>query len=128
MSSFKSIAAMLWEQWQLTRVEMGQRLGLALVAGAGALALSDKGQIIAFAILLMVYSMVWLAIAKLSGGRLSDGYKPGFPLPLLYARPVSTTVLVAVAVLYKRSRSRRVTCFALHCCGSPSASRCHCFP
>lgn len=100
MSRLKPIAAMVWEQWQMTRVEIGQRLGLALVAGAGALALSDKGEIIAFAILLMVYSIVWLAIAKMSGGRLSDGYKPGFPLQLLYTRPVSTTAFVSVAVLY----------------------------
>lgn len=100
MNSAKPIAALLWEQWQMTRVELGQRLGFALVAGAGALLLSDKGPIIAFAILLLTFSVVWLSIAKLSGGRLSDGYRPGFPLPLHFTRPVPTTVFVGVAVLY----------------------------
>lgn len=103
------IAAMLWENWQLTRVEVGQRLGFGLVLGAGALVLSEKGPILAFTLLMTVYSMVWFSIAKLSGGRLSDGYKPGFPLPLLYSRPVPTTMLVGVAMFYNA-----ISCTALY--------------
>jgi len=109
MNRARPIVAMLWENWQLTRVEVGQRLGVGLVAGAGALLLLDKGPIIAFGILMLVYSMVWFSVAKLSGGRLSDGYKPGFPLHLLYSRPVPTTVFVGVAMFYNA-----ISCTALY--------------
>ena len=94
------IVAMLWEHWQLTRVEAAQRLGLGIVAGSAALALSDSGPIIAFWILIAAHAFYWFSIAKLNGGRFIDGYKPGFPLHLLYTRPVPTAVLVGVAMGY----------------------------
>jgi hypothetical protein len=94
------IVAMLWENWRLTRVEAAQRLGLGLVAGSAALALFKAGAIGAFWILLMLHGIFWLSIAKLNGGRFMDGYKPGFPLYLLYSRPVSTVVFVGVVMAY----------------------------
>ncbi|HEU4779349.1 MAG TPA: hypothetical protein VFS58_05650 [Steroidobacteraceae bacterium] len=109
MRSAKPIIAMLWENWRLTRVEAGQRLALGLVLGAGALILSDSGAIIAFVILMLVHSYIWFSIAKLNGGRLADGYKPGFPFYFHFARPVPTAVLVGVAMAYDV-----ISCVALY--------------
>ncbi len=94
------VVAMLWENWRLTRVEAAQRLGLGLVVGAGLLALFDNGATAAFVMLVALHSLIWFSIAKLSGGRFADGYKPGFPLYLLYTRPVPTPVIVGVALVY----------------------------
>ena len=109
MISVKPIAAMLWENWRLTRVEAAQRLALGLVAGAVALSFFDIGATVAFGILVLVHSYIWFSIAKLNGGRFADGYKPGFPLHLLYTRPVPTVVLVGVAMAYDA-----VSCMALY--------------
>jgi hypothetical protein len=109
MTSAAPIVAMLWENWRLTRVEAGQRLALGLVLGAGALVLFDAGATVAFAILMLVHSYIWFSIAKLNGGRLADGYKPGFPFYLLYTRPVPTAVFVGVALAYDV-----VSCVALY--------------
>lgn len=97
------IAAMLWEQWRLTRVEGAQRLALGLAGGSAALSLldADKGAIAAFWILIVLHGMVvWLSIAKLNGGRFVDGYKPGFPLYLAYVRPIPTAAFVGVTLAY----------------------------
>jgi hypothetical protein len=110
MNFARPVVAMLWENWQLTRVEAGQRLGLGLVLGAGAMILfGGKGPIIAFVILMLIHSYIWLSIAKLNGGRLADGYKPGFPFHLLFVRPVPTGVMVGVAMAYDV-----VSCVALY--------------
>ncbi|MBC8026113.1 MAG: hypothetical protein H7Y89_08990 [Steroidobacteraceae bacterium] len=103
------IVAMLWENWRLTRIEAAQRLGLGLAAGGGALVLFDAGPAIAFWILFALHAFFWFSISKLNGGRFSDGYKPGFPLYLLFARPVSTVTFVGVAMLYDA-----VSCTALY--------------
>jgi hypothetical protein len=103
------IVAMLWENWRLTRVEAALRLGLGIVAGSGALGLVNGGATIAFWILIMLNAFFWFSIAKLNGGRFMDGYKPGFPLYLLYTRPVSTAMLVGVAMAYDA-----VSCVALY--------------
>src|SRR5687767_4971155 len=94
------VSAMLWENWRLTRVEAAQRTALGIVAGSAALLLFDAGAKIAFWILLVIHAVFWLSIAKLNGGRFMDGYKPGFPLYLLYTRPVPTAVFVGVAMAY----------------------------
>lgn len=94
------IVAMLWENWRLTRVEAAVRLGLGLVAGSAALVWLEDGATVAFVILMIVYCMFWFSIAKLNGGRFFDGYKPGFPLYLLYTRPVPTVAIVGVAMAY----------------------------
>ena len=94
------VLAMLWENWRLTRVEAAQRLSLGLVGGSAALALSDSGATIAVWVLLSLHGIFWMSIAKLTGGRFIDGYRPGFPLHLLYTRPVRTSVIVGVAMAY----------------------------
>jgi len=104
------IAAMLWENWRLTRVELVQRLGLGIVAASAALVWLDAGPTAAFWILITLHGMFFLlSILKLNGGRFMDGYKPGFPFYLLYVRPVPTAVFVSVDMLYEV-----VSCTALY--------------
>jgi hypothetical protein len=103
------VVAMLWENWRLTRVEAAQRMGLGLLAGAGALTLMDNGATAAFWFVLVAHSFIWFSIAKLNGGKFADGYKPGFPFFLLYTRPVSTVMLVGVAMAYDA-----LTCLAMY--------------
>ena len=109
MTRAAPIVAMLWENWRLSRVEAGQRLGLGLVAGSAALVWFDAGAIIAFWILIAVHAYFWFSISKLNGGRFTDGYKPGFPLYLLFARPVPTAAFVGVAMVYDA-----ISCVALY--------------
>lgn len=94
------VLAMLWENWRLTLGESAWRLSIGLVAGGAALALSGSGATIAVWVLLSQHAMFSMAIAKLTGGRLMDGYRPGFPLHLLYTRPVRTRVIVGVPMLF----------------------------
>lgn len=103
------LVAMVWEQWRLTRTEAVQRLAVAIVGGAAALTWLDNGARVAVWVLLSQFAMFWMSIAKLNGGRFMDGYKPGFPLPLLYARPVSTGAIVGVAMAYDA-----VSCAAMY--------------
>jgi hypothetical protein len=104
------VIAMLWENWRLTRVEAAQRLALGIVAGSAALVLlGDAGARVAFWILILQHGFLYFSIAKLNGGRFMDGYKPGFPLYLLYTRPVSTATFVGVAMAYDA-----LTCAALY--------------
>lgn len=103
------IVAMFWEHWRLSRIEAGQRLALGLVLASGALLINANGETAAFWFLIIINSMFWLSIAKLNGGQLADGYKPGFPLYLLYPRPVSTATLVTVAMIYDA-----ISCAALY--------------
>jgi hypothetical protein len=100
------IAAMLWEQWRLSRVEAAQRLVLGLVAASAVLLFKlgngkeANSQVIALWILIVSHAFFWFSIAKLNGGRFMDGYKPGFPLYLLHTRPVSTSRLVGISMAY----------------------------
>ena len=103
------IAAMVWEQWRLTRAEAAVRLSLGIVGGSAALALSPAGATIAFWTLIVANAFFWFSISKLNGGKFSDGYKPGFPLYLLYSRPVSTVTIVCVAMVYDA-----ISCTALY--------------
>jgi hypothetical protein len=100
MTMRSPIGAMLWENWRLTRGEAAWRLSLGLVGGSAALALSDSGATIAVWFLLWMHGIFWLSVAKLTGGRFMDGYRPGFPLHLLYPRPVRMSVIVGVAMMY----------------------------
>jgi hypothetical protein len=90
--------AIVWEHWRLTLGESAWRLSFGLVAGSAALALSRSDA--AVWVLLSQHAMFSLSIAKLTGGRFMDGYRPGFPLHLLYTRPVRTSAIVGVAMLY----------------------------
>lgn len=109
MSRATPILAMLWENWRLTRVEAVQRFALGIVAGSLALTFSANGAKVAFWILILLHSMIWFSIARLNGGKFTDGYKPGFPFHLWYTKPLSTVTLVSVLLLYDA-----ITCTALY--------------
>jgi hypothetical protein len=110
MNMRSPIVAMLWENWRLTRVEIAQRLGIGVAAGAAALVFLDAGAAAAFWILIVLNGMcALLSILKLNGGRFMDGYKPGFPFYLLYTRPIPTVLFVSVAMAYEA-----FTCVALY--------------
>jgi hypothetical protein len=100
MTRRSPIVAMLWENWRLSRVEAAQRLAQGIVAASAALTLFDADATMAFWILIATHAFFWFSIAKLNGGRFMDGYKPGFPLYLLYSRPVPTVRIVGVAMVY----------------------------
>jgi hypothetical protein len=103
------IVAMLWENWRLSRVEAAQRFGLGMVVASAVIVLADTGAAAAFTLLAAIHAFFWFSIAKLNGGRFMDGYKPGFPLYLLFARPIRTPVIVGVAMAYDA-----VSCVALY--------------
>ena len=104
------VLAMLWENWRLTRVEAANRLALGIVGGSAVLvwfaavaenaAARDSGATIALGVITFTTFPLWLSISKLKGGRFIDGYRSGFPLSLLYTRPVRTAVLVGVPMAY----------------------------
>ena len=56
--------------------------------------IKDFSAAIALILIVLPHFMGWLSMAKLNSGR------PGFPLYLLYTRPVRTSVLVAVPMAY----------------------------
>jgi hypothetical protein len=104
------ILAILWENWRLTRLEVACRLALGIIGGAAVLsafaavapsdAAAGTAASTALNIVIMANFPIWQSIAKLTGGRFMEGYRPGFPFHLLYARPVPTAVLVGVPMAY----------------------------
>jgi hypothetical protein len=101
------IHAILWEIWRVTREEAAGKLALGAAGGlivfsfSAAFAspenlakLADVSAVIALALLVLPHFLGWISPPKLSGG------KPGFPLYLLYTRPVRTSVLVGVPLAY----------------------------
>ena len=60
----------------------------------------DVGATITLGLIIFMTFPLWLSISRLKGGRFLDGYRPGFPLSLLYTRPVRTAVLVGVPMAY----------------------------
>jgi hypothetical protein len=94
--------AMLWENWRLTRVEIAWRLALGIVGGLTVLAvfssqreaMKDFSAAIALILIVLPHFIGWLSMAKLNSGR------PGFPLYLLYTRPVRTALLVGIPMAY----------------------------
>ena len=99
------IVAMLWELWRVTRAEVAWKLALPIGVGLAGLVLCAvfgppdpkeyqhvKGGVAVFAMILIVLPHVagWLSTGKLNGNQ------PGFPLYLSYARPVRTSVIVAL--------------------------------
>ena len=105
------VLAMVWENWRLTRLEAAHRLSLGIVGGSAVLVwfaavapkapARDFGATIALGLIILVTFPLWVSIAKHKGGRFLDGYRPGFPLHLLYPRPVRTAVLVGVPMAYQ---------------------------
>jgi len=91
------IPAMLWEIWRVTRVEVTWRLALGIVAPAAVLvvfaafapnrrAIQDFGAAIALVLLVLPHLTGWLFHWRVNS-------RPGFPLYLLYTRPVRTAVM-----------------------------------
>lgn len=86
--------ALLWEWWRLTRRQvlfcgaLGIFAGWALMARAG-----NDGAFLVFLLLVTIAVVAWVSTLARNG-------RAGFPQPLAYARPVRTSVLVAVAMFY----------------------------
>ena len=104
------VVAILWELWRVTRTEIAWKLalpigaGLAAVAAGAALAppegpktfddARDNFAALALLLIVMPHLFGWLSIAKLNGSQ------PGFPLYLMYTRPVRTAVIVGLPLAY----------------------------
>ena len=104
------VAAILWELWRVTRTEIAWKLalpigaGLAAVAAGAALAppegpktfddARDNFAALALLLIVMPHLFGWLSIAKLNGSQ------PGFPLYLMYTRPVRTAMIVGLPLAY----------------------------
>src|SRR5688572_9040641 len=99
------ILAMLWEIWRVTRGEVAWRLVLGIVGALTVLivfaafapnrsAWQDFGVAIALVVIVAPHIMGWFSLTMLTGGL------PGFPLHLLYTRPIRTAVLVGVPMAY----------------------------
>jgi hypothetical protein len=100
--------AILWEMWRVTRTEIIVRLSLCIVGGLIALAsfaaLADVpghsatagefGAVIALIIIVMPNWLGWIFLGRLNKGR------AGYPLPLLYSRPVKTAALIGLQFAY----------------------------
>src|SRR4029450_10998228 len=95
---------------RLTQREAAQRVGLGIVASAVALAWSavfastdaarNATASNALSAVVVLHCAQWMSVARLNGGRLLEGYRPGFPFHLLFSRPVHTFVLVGVPMAY----------------------------
>jgi hypothetical protein len=101
------IHAMLWEIWRVTRVEAAWKLALGIASGLAALIwcaaiappgnptkTRDFGAVIAMVLIVFPHFTGWLFLARFNKGR------PGFPLQLLFTRPVRTTVIVGFSMAY----------------------------
>ena len=94
------IQAMLWEIWRVTRGEIAARLALGIVgslivlASCAALGYSNVGAAISLGVLVAPHFIGWPFLSRLNGGRF------GFPLHLLYTRPVRTPVIVGLLMAY----------------------------
>jgi hypothetical protein len=102
--------AILWELWRVTRAEIAWKLALPIGAALAALGLAaafgpadeppntqgvnDEVAALALILIVLPHMFGWLSIAKLNGSQ------PGFPLYLLYTRPVRTAVIVGVPLAY----------------------------
>jgi len=99
--------AVLWEIWRVTRTEVAARLALSVFGGAIALfavaafpSVDDPtrarefGAVVAMVVLTMQNIMGWAFLSRLNGS------KAGYPLPLLYARPIGTAKFVSLQLAY----------------------------
>ncbi len=99
MSRWSPAAAMLWEQWRLTRRQLlffGALAGLsgwALLAGA-----ADRDRVAYLVLMtLLIVAIMALASMCLVAGRATVG----FPYTLAFGRPARTSLFVAVPMLYR---------------------------
>ena len=104
------IVAMLWELWRLTAAEVAWKLALPIGGGLAVLGLgaafgpadnptnyqrvNDDVAALALILIVIPHLLGWLSIAKLNGSQ------PGFPLYLMYTRPVRTAVIVGLPMAY----------------------------
>jgi hypothetical protein len=103
------LAAIVWELWHLTRAEVAWKLVLPLGVALAALGLnaafgpplkptnfppSDAVAAFALVVIVLPHLFGWWSLGKLNGG------VPGFPFSLGYTRPVRTSVLVGVPIVY----------------------------
>ncbi len=107
MTMRSAAAAMLWENWRLTRVEAAQRLVQGMLLASAVLAVStffgpvgNDSARLSLLLLGFTYVPLWMSVARLNGGRFMDGYRPGYPFRFFYTRPVRTVVLVAAPMAY----------------------------
>lgn len=107
MNMRSPVAAILWEIWRVTRTEVAWRLALGIAGALIALFLfaasaptdnpakaKDVGAVIAFVVLVAPNFLGWAFLSRLNGGR------AGYPLPLLYTRPVGTVTFVGLQFAY----------------------------
>ena len=109
MTMQSPVVAILWESWRMTRGEAAWRLALGIIASLavpvvfGVIAsnfleepeaVSHLGAAIALFLIVIPNLVNWPSVAQL------NGWRPGFPLHLLYTRPVRTAVLVGVPMAY----------------------------
>jgi len=99
--------AVLWEIWRVTRVEIAWRFALCLVGGLIALTsfaillspdnparASGFAAAAALTAIVMPNWLGWMFLGRLNKGR------AGYPMPLLYTRPVGTVTLIGVQFAY----------------------------
>jgi hypothetical protein len=110
--------AILWELWRVTRTEIAWKLALPIVAGLAALGLAaafgpqdnparyedvmDNVAALALILIVIPHLIGWLSIAKLNGSQ------PGFPLYLMYTRPVRTAAIVGLPMAYLTALSAAI--------------------
>lgn len=86
--------ALVWEWWRTTGRQVLLFGALGILAGWALLARTgNEGAFVVFILLVSIAVLAWLATLSRSG-------RAGFPQPLAFVRPVRTSVLVAVAMLY----------------------------
>lgn len=86
--------ALLWEWWRLTRRQFLFCVALTILAGSALLTRAgNDGAFMVFLLLVSIAVVAWIST-------LSRNARAGFPQPLAYVRPVRTSVLVAVAMIY----------------------------
>lgn len=102
------VVAMLWEQWRMTRGEIAWRLVLSIAAASAVLMLAtltsseivrNMAAVLALVLLVVPQMLGWFSIAMLNRGQ------SGFPLYLLYTRPLRTAVIVGVPMAYLATMS-----------------------
>jgi hypothetical protein len=112
------VAAILWELWRVTRAEVAWKLILPIGIGLAALALgatfgpsdnpkryqdvNDLVAALALTVLVLPHLVGWVSMAKL------NGVQPGFPLYLIYTRPVRTSAIVALPMAYLTALSSAI--------------------
>jgi hypothetical protein len=101
------VHALLWEIWRVSRVEAAWKIALGLTGALAVLAWTaayppadDPAKAKAFgATIAMIFIVApqfigWLFLSRL------NAYRPGFPLRLLFTRPVRTSVMVGLPLAY----------------------------